>query len=48
MVFHTLRLARPTCERDAAMTRYPPSFRPPRQYGKFLLIMVSGPCDGHL
>lgn len=41
MTFHTLHLMRPTCERDAAMTRYPPSFRPPRQFGKFMLITVS-------
>lgn len=32
--------AGPTCERDACAMRNPPSFRPPRQYGKFLLVTV--------
>ena len=38
--------AGPVTERDACMVRAAPSFRPPRCYAKFLLVMVSGVRQG--
>lgn len=37
-----LTLAGPKCERDHYMIRSPPSYRPARHYGSFLLLQVPG------